>query len=220
MAELILIRHAQASFGAADYDVLSARGHRQSAALGLALKAHGTAPTACYRGDMRRHRETLDGIIDGLGIAPAPQVLPGLDEFDSRAVLDARFGDDLPPGLHDDRKTHFRALRETVRMWQRDEIAGVPERFEAFRTRVLAAVDAMTEAGGDSVVAVSSGGPIAFIVATLLDAPPSTMVELQLQMKNCAVTRVVFTARRRFLHTFNETPHIDAETMAEYLTYS
>ncbi len=220
MAELILIRHAQASFGTADYDVLSERGHRQSAALGLALKAHGTVPAAAYRGDMRRHRETLDGIAGGLGSAPEPHVLPGLNEFDFRAVLDARFGGDLPPGLHDDRKTHFRALRETIRLWQNDEIDGVPERFGAFRERVLGAVDTMTESGAGTVVAVSSGGPIAFVVATVLGAPPATMIELQLQMKNCAVTRIVFTPRRRFLHTFNETPHIDAETTAEYLTYS
>ena len=220
MAELILVRHAQASFGAADYDVLSERGHRQSAALGLALKAHGTVPTALYRGKLRRHRETMEGIVAGLGTGAEPEVLPGLDEFDFRGVLLARFGEGGPPGLHDDRRTHFRTLRETVLMWQRDEIDGVPERFEDFRARVMGAVDTMTASGAENVLAVSSGGPIAFVIASLLEAPAKTMVELQLQMKNCAVTRIVFTPRRRFLHTYNETPHIDAETAAEFLTYS
>ncbi|RAH98220.1 histidine phosphatase family protein [Acuticoccus sediminis] len=220
MAELILIRHAQASFGAADYDVLSERGHRQSAALGLALKAHGTTPAAVFRGEMRRHRETLDGVTGTLGVTAEPAILPGLNEFDFRAVLTARYGEEGPPGLHDDRKTHFRNLRETVLMWQRDEIDGVPERFGDFQARVLGAVDTMTASGADSVMAVSSGGPIALVVATLLETPLKKMIELQLQMKNCAVTRIVFTPTRRFLHTFNETPHIDAETTAEYLTYS
>lgn len=220
MAELILIRHAQASFGAADYDVLSERGHRQSKALGLALKAHGTAPGAIYRGEQRRHRETLDGVAGALGPGQEATVLPGLNEFDFKSLLNARFGGDPPQGLHDDRKTHFRLLRETVLMWQRDEIAGIPEPFAAFQARVLGAVDRMTAAGHDTVLAVSSGGPIALIVTTLLEAPLKTMMEIQLQTKNCSVTRIVFTERRRFLHTYNETPHIDARTVAEYLTYS
>ncbi|WP_075220255.1 histidine phosphatase family protein [Acuticoccus yangtzensis] len=220
MADLILVRHAQASFGAADYDVLSERGHRQSRALGEALKRHGGAPDALFRGTMRRHRETLEGIASGLGAGAEPAILPGLDEFDFRGVLDARFGDSPPPGLHDDRKTHFRALRETVHLWQRGEIENPPETFAAFRERVLGAVGAITSSGAETALAVSSGGPIAFVVATVLNAPPETMVELQLQMKNCAVSRIKFTPRRRFLHTFNETPHIDAVTTDDFLTYS
>ena len=45
-----LIRHAQASFGAADYDNLSELGHRQSAALGAALKRQGVVPDAVFIG--------------------------------------------------------------------------------------------------------------------------------------------------------------------------
>ena len=33
MPSILLVRHAQASFGAADYDVLSERGHEQVTAL-------------------------------------------------------------------------------------------------------------------------------------------------------------------------------------------
>jgi broad specificity phosphatase PhoE len=44
MRELVLLRHAQASFGAADYDVLSDLGHRQSLALGEALAMQGLRP--------------------------------------------------------------------------------------------------------------------------------------------------------------------------------
>lgn len=38
MSELYLVRHAQASFGAANYDQLSDLGHRQSRWLGEHLK--------------------------------------------------------------------------------------------------------------------------------------------------------------------------------------
>ncbi|MEY8840214.1 histidine phosphatase family protein, partial [Cribrihabitans sp. XS_ASV171] len=39
MAELLVIRHAQASFGADNYDLLSELGHRQSQAVGAALRS-------------------------------------------------------------------------------------------------------------------------------------------------------------------------------------
>ncbi|WP_420393662.1 histidine phosphatase family protein [Acuticoccus sp.] len=218
MPELIFVRHAQASFGAADYDVLSERGHRQSRALGLALKAHGTRPDALFMGAQRRHRETMEGIAETLG--GSADVLPGLNEFDFRSLLDARFGDTRPPGYNVDRRAHFRTLRETVLMWQAGELDGVPEPFPEFRERVHGALDTMAAAGHGTVLAVSSGGPISLTIVSLLGAPLEQMINVQLQMKNCAVTRVVVAEAARYLHTFNETPHIDAETVAEYLTYS
>ena len=50
MGELYLIRHAQASFGAEDYDKLSVLGHEQSVALGNALSQHGVMPEAWVTG--------------------------------------------------------------------------------------------------------------------------------------------------------------------------
>jgi broad specificity phosphatase PhoE len=41
MPSLLLIRHAQASYGSADYDVLSERGHQQVARMHEALTARG-----------------------------------------------------------------------------------------------------------------------------------------------------------------------------------
>lgn len=61
MVEIILIRHAQASFGAADYDVLSDLGHEQARALGRALKRQGVEPDKVFTGAQRRHRETFKG---------------------------------------------------------------------------------------------------------------------------------------------------------------
>ena len=44
MAELMVVRHAQASFGTDNYDKLSELGHRQSAVLGAYLKDLGWVP--------------------------------------------------------------------------------------------------------------------------------------------------------------------------------
>jgi len=221
MAMLFLIRHAQASFGAADYDVLSDIGHAQSRALGQALARQGVRPEALFTGAQRRHRETLEGILDGMGVpARAAQVHPGLNEFDFKALLDARFRHGTPPdNLHGDRKTHFRTLRDTVLEWQRDEVPDPPETWAEFAARVEDARRAMA-AGGDHALAVSSGGAIGQMLAASLNAPPEQQIRLQLQMKNCAVNRFVHSPRNFYLNGFNETPHIDASNADILLTYS
>jgi len=231
LAELVVIRHAQASFGAADYDVLSARGHRQSAALGRALAGAGLRPDVLFTGAQRRHRETLEGMAGGLTLdAGAAQVHEGLNEFDFKGLLDARFRQDpsARPVAQDaddpDRRAHFRVLRDAVLAWQRDEIAYPPETWGAFCTRVAAARDAMVAAlahkGGGTLLAVSSGGALGRLVASALGAPAEQMIRLQLQMKNCAMSRLIVGRDGLYLHSFNETPHVDAQTAPDLLSYS
>ena len=77
MGEVVLVRHGQASFGAEDYDRLSPLGHQQSAWLGEYFVAHGMAFDTVWRGQLRRHRETAEGIATAMA-------LPGIAE-------DARF---------------------------------------------------------------------------------------------------------------------------------
>lgn len=219
MPELHVIRHGQASFGAADYDVLSELGHRQAEALGRSLKVQGVAPVRFAVGEQRRHRETLDGIARGLGIAARPVIHPGLNEFDFRGLIEARHRDaPVPEEVHSDRKSHFRILRDTVLAWARDEVPGPPETYAAFAARVADAL-AVLATGDGPVLAVSSGGPISRMIAATLGTPPEMQIALQLQMKNCAVTRFVATPKATYLHGYNETPHITAAT-AEFLTYS
>lgn len=221
MPLITLIRHAQASFGAADYDVLSDLGHRQSLALGRALARQGLGQAVLYAGAQRRHAETMAGLLRGLDRDGEVTRHAGLNEFDSRGLTAARFRDaPRPEGLNRDRRAHFRTLRETVLAWQAGEIADPPEPWAEFDARVAAARQAMVAEGRD-VVAVSSGGAISLMVAQVMQAPPAQMMALQLQMKNCAVTRLAVTRSGRcVLAGFNETPHLDAETSAEMLTYS
>ncbi|SFM58004.1 histidine phosphatase family protein [Shimia aestuarii] len=217
-----LVRHAQASFGAADYDNLSELGHRQSEALGAALKAQGVAPDAVFIGAQKRHRQTWEGMERALKTGLDPVVLPGWNEFDFGGLLEARFAgrDDRPDDLHTDRKTHFRILRDTVLEWQREEIDNPPESFAAFTTRVREAREVIAQSGAKAPIAVSSGGAIGRTLADVLDAPAEQMILLQLQVKNCAVARFVMARGNTWMHGFNETPHITAENEQDMLTYS
>ena len=205
------MRHAQASFGADDYDVLSELGHRQSRALGEALR--GQTVAAAFVGQQRRHRETWDGIAEGMGLAVEPRVHPGLDEFDFAGLLTASGRAEARTA---ERAAHFRALRDAVLAWQRGEVEDPPETWDAFAARVACARDALVAAA--PALAVSSGGAIAQMVAMTLRAPPDRMIELQLQMRNCAVSRLIAGRRDVYLHSFNEGSRVPDE--ADLVTYA
>ena len=55
---VLLIRHAQASFGTADYDLLSERGHAQTKELVTGLERRGIHADRVVSGGLRRQLET------------------------------------------------------------------------------------------------------------------------------------------------------------------
>ena len=74
MPTILLLRHGQASFGTADYDVLSALGERQARAVDAELHRRAAAIDLAASGTMRRQRDTLAGLSD----VPEPEVDPRL----------------------------------------------------------------------------------------------------------------------------------------------
>jgi len=69
MGTLYLVRHGQASFGADDYDQLSALGRRQSERLGQYLAQRDVRIDAAITGTLQRQRQTWDSICSGAGLA-------------------------------------------------------------------------------------------------------------------------------------------------------
>ena len=215
MGELLVIRHGQASFGADNYDKLSELGHRQSAAVGQALRDMGWVPDRTITGTLTRQKETLASMGFEAG-----ETHEGFNEYDFNDLLNARYKGNVPDLVKGDRKTHFRTLRETVFEWQAEQIEGPSETWGNFTGRVEAARLTACAAGAERVLVVSSGGVIGQLVASSLSAPDKMMMTLNLQIKNTSVTKFVFTERAFFLHEFNATPHIAPDVAAELLTYS
>ena len=90
MSEVYFVRHGQASFGSDNYDLLSEKGPQQARLLGDHFSAQDMQFDHIITGDMVRHRETAEGICEGLGIADRSfEVLPELNEFDFHSVLHA-----------------------------------------------------------------------------------------------------------------------------------
>ena len=82
---MLLVRHGQASFGAADYDVLSELGRRQAEIVAASLAERGYRPARLLSGTLRRQQETA-AAFPRLG-APELEVEPRWDEFDPDDVL-------------------------------------------------------------------------------------------------------------------------------------
>ncbi|WP_171126110.1 MULTISPECIES: histidine phosphatase family protein [unclassified Ruegeria] len=216
MAELLLVRHAQASFGADNYDKLSDLGHRQSAQLGDWLQGTGWVPDRLITGTLARHAETLAS----MGFSAAPERHAGLNEYDFKDLLNARFGGDVPQRVQGDRKTHFRALRETILHWQEGGLPDASESWAEFSARVAAALRFVTQTEARRVLVVSSGGPIGQITSSVLNAPNPQMMELNLQLRNTSQSRFLFSSRGVGLTEFNAIPHLHPVAQAEMITHS
>jgi broad specificity phosphatase PhoE len=220
MAELILVRHAQASFGADDYDRLSELGWRQARWLGEYFAERGATFDAVLRGALRRHAETLTGIVQGLGGELEAAEDARLNEYDSHALLHAHLrGKPLPPSA--DRREHFRMLREAMYAWTDGTLPGEShEPFAEFRSRVLEALGDLRARAAKRVLVVSSGGPISTILAEVLGMPQRGVVDLNLQTRNTGITQLQAGVTRIQCISFNNVPHLDRPDRAGALTYS
>ena len=217
MPTVYLIRHGQASFGAADYDVLSETGWEQGRRLGAHLARAGVRPTALVRGGMRRHRETLDAMCEASGWEQVVVEDARWDEFDHLGVI-AR-SPDLPEDPHGMDRREFQAfLEKATERWTAGE-QGYDESWVDFGRRTSDALrDAVDRAGsGRTVVVVTSGGVIGLVAAGLLGVTgaqlPDTWQRLNTVAVNSGVTRVLVGPRGTRLLTFNEHEHLDGELL-------
>ena len=223
MGTLYLVRHGQASFGADDYDNLSALGHQQSQRLGDYFRERGLQFEAVLMGSLKRHRQTFEGIHQGLGLPPLePLVWPGLNEYDSHAVIHAIHPEPLAkPNTPELYKHHFGLLRKGLQAWMQGETQ--PMGMPAFKDFVQGIQDAMahvrSQHSGD-VLMVSSGGPISTALGTLLGTPPESIIEMNMRIRNTAVSELVFTPKRHTLVSFNTINHLDAPPYRDWVTFT
>lgn len=224
MGTLTLVRHGQASFGAADYDQLSPLGHQQSVLLGEYFRHKGQVFDAVLTGSLKRHAQTWAGIAEGAQWAapPAPLVWPGLNEYDAEAVITAIHPQPLAkPDTPEAYRHHFRLLRDGLTQWMAGVVTprGMPS-YNDFRAGVVAALDHVRSHCSGNVLLVSSGGPIATAVGHVLGTTPETTIELNLRIRNSALTEFAFSARRHMLLTFNTLPHLDAPDRSALVSHA
>jgi broad specificity phosphatase PhoE len=205
VGQIVLVRHGQASYGAADYDVLSPLGERQAACTGELLA--DLRPDAVLHGAMKRQRRTAEVMADAAGWRAVPTLDDGWDEMDHLAVLDAQ-----PKhfeGEPDERQFQAWFERATARWLSGEHDGDYRESWPVFSERVLGALDRI---GDGTTVVATSGGPVAVVVATLLESPAAYRRIAPVTV-NAAVTRLVTGSRGRTLVSFNEHTHLTGDLL-------
>lgn len=211
MGLILLVRHAQASWGSADYDQLSDLGHRQCAELGAHLARTGVRPTRLVGGSLRRHRQTAEAVGSAAGWESELLVDPGWDEYDHVQLLETYGAVRGVPEVPQGRAELDRWIDAAVARWAGGEHdSDYPVTFAAFRTAVAASMAwAVADVGsGETVVVLTSGGPIAWVVASLLGGEVDAWSRLHPVTVNTAVSKVTVGSRGRTLVSFNEHGHL------------
>lgn len=222
MGILYLVRHGQASFGAADYDQLSDLGKRQSVQLGHYFAGKGIAFDAVLSGTLRRHAQTLSGISEGLGLPLHAVQWPGLNEYNSDAVIAAIHPEPLDrTPSRDSYRQHFRLLRTGLLQWMlgNSQPQNTPT-WQIFGQQVVDVLDQVRLGQAERVLLVSSGGPIASAIGHVLGTPPEATVELNMRLRNTAVSELSFSAKRHTLLTYNTLPHLEQLDFAEWVSHA
>jgi broad specificity phosphatase PhoE len=221
MGTLFLVRHGQASFGAADYDQLSDLGVRQCRRLGEHLAGRGQRFEAVYRGTLKRHAQSLQALAEGHGGLPEAMLLPGLNEFDGEAVVRALYPE--PPPVPSDKaeafRHYFRLLREGMEAWMAGRT--VPDGVGPHAGFVAGVADALDRVrlnhGGD-VLMLTSGGPISTALGLVLGLGHTAVIDLNLRLRNSAVCELQVTSKRHILISFNAIPHLEYGVGPDWIT--
>ena len=216
MPTVLLIRHGQASFGGADYDVLSATGERQAQIAAAALARRGYEPSRVITGSMRRQIDTAAAFA-----GPAPEVDRRWNEYDADDVLThhsesaARLGGAAAEGGEGEPLTskRFQAILEPALAAWIEIAEGSPARqsWPQFSGAGSAAFAVLAgELGrGETAVVVTSGGTIAALAGGLLGAPALAFPALNRVMVNASVTKVAIGAGGVNLIGFNDHSHLE-----------
>jgi broad specificity phosphatase PhoE len=212
MPTIYLVRHGQASFGAADYDVLSAMGEQQSKMLGEELRRRDLRVDRVASGTLRRHVATAGACLPVAGV-------------DLPVVSDARWNEynhltlvqqALPPDRIPSTEEFQRLLEKALTSWLTEDGTSWPS-FQNDACDAVADLAAELGKGGTGLV-FTSGGVISAICARLLGLPPHGYLALNRTMVNASLTKIVHGRSGMSLISLNEHGHFEGPNR-ELLSY-
>ena len=239
MSEIYFIRHGQASFGKADYDILSPSGERQSEILAKYLSGTGIQFDAIYCGQMKRHIDTASPMIrfyekNNIPI-PSFTFVKEFDEYNAGALIAARLKQDMAEGtdtkaktvdfddIRKDKKAFQTFFAETVYQWVEggyDHMDGI-ESYPDFCNRVGRGLERIIRDNGRGkrLAVFTSGGPISVVVKDALELSGNKAMNLSWQIMNASITCLKYSGNRSVLWGFNNASHLMLENDPSLLTY-
>lgn len=216
MPTVLLVRHAQASFGTAHYDELSGLGRRQTQRLDACLAERVGEPLKLVTGSLRRQIDTAEACLRLRAAGPVASDRRW-DEYDSADILachgavgQAGVSDiGAPPSLN---SAEFqRLLDSALRSWIAAGAASpCAESWPAFRTRTRSGLTELaSELGsGETAVVITSGGVIAALVGTCLQAGPDSFIALNRMTVNTAISTILCGPSGLHVLSFGEHAHL------------
>lgn len=220
MAEILCIRHGQASFATDDYDQLSPVGLRQARLLGEHLVRQGTKFDRLYTGTLKRQQQTAEAVVavyrehnlamPEIRIDQRWNELENDRQIESLAPFLAEQDSSIESLLeeaHRDKKAFQKIIRATFNYWINEQ-PDLPE-LESWPEAQARVVDALNEVRADNgsgtrAAVFSSGGIIAVLAAEVLGVPASGVYALFEQVINTSITKLVHSGEQISLSSFNE----------------
>ena len=232
MSKIYFFRHAQASFGADNYDVLSTKGEEQSAILGQYLAKKAFRFDTIYVGPLQRQQHTYEIVKaafkqHGLSI-PDPIQLDGLKEHNATKAMKSM----MPKLMESDpivqkiwveagddpskkRSATMRCFQYFLDEWVEGNfiVEGVLP-WKDFRRDVKQGLDTILHntKAGETVAVFTSGGTISAITAESLQITNQKRVAaLNYAIRNTSFTSFLYSKGMFNMLAFNELPHLPKE---------
>lgn len=215
MGVVYLVRHGQAraqAYGAAARSRadggLTDLGRAQATSTGKALAARVDSITAAISGDLARQEETLECVLRAAAHEGTPVSNPHWNEYDMDAILGG--GQLATTGAGRELQSSVDAALHDWTAPQRLPYS-VAESYEDYQRRCALALQSVSELAGpgQTVVAVSSSGTIAQILAQIWDLPASSWIRLSRTMINASITKLIVGSTGVSVVSVNEHAHLD-----------
>ena len=228
MSKIYLFRHAQASIGKANYDVLSPKGESQAAELGEFLCKEKLVFDKVYVGNLQRQKHTQEIVAKqykdvGLNM-PLPTILEGLNEHQATDAMKI----EMPKMIED---KYLKSLKEKLmknpekkhsymmlgfkyflHKWVKNEIIveGIIS-WKEFRSNSINALKTIISEieKGEQIAVFSSGGTISSIIGEVLQLKDEIKIaDLNFSVRNTSYSTLLYSNDEINLLSFNELPHL------------
>ena len=232
MSKIYLFRHAQASIGSSNYDVLSPKGEVQATELGKYLCEKKIVFDKIYTGDLRRQQHTAELVSEeynksGISI-PNPIVLKDLNEHQAPDAMKSELpkmmltdpylknlqvqAESNPKNKHSYMMLGFKYF---LHKWVENEIsvAGVIP-WKEFRINSVNGLNSILKntEKGETIGIFTSGGTISSMISEVLKITNEIKVaDLNFSLRNTSFSSLLFSNNETSLLSFNELPHLEGE---------
>jgi broad specificity phosphatase PhoE len=233
MSKIYLIRHAQASFLADDYDNLSDKGRLQSETLGQYFVANDIHFDKVFIGKLKRHQQTFDSFSQAYTTQeiklPKPSYLETLNEHHALDALHFYYDDfithnysakKLAENIHKNPELKQKNTIQIFALFLKAYASGkfaenhkTIQSWSSFRMQTKKGMATILEkiGNGETIGVFTSGGTKSAIIGDCLELSEDKISELNLVIRNTSFSQLLFSNNKLNVLSLNETPHLKKE---------